>query len=116
MVYKGEFQQVLINIITNAKDALIENRLNDRKIDIKASFDDKYISLFISDNAGGIPEDIISKIFEPYFSTKSKNGTGLGLYMSKIIIEEHLNGRLEVKNVGNGASFLIKIPIDEEKN
>jgi signal transduction histidine kinase len=116
MVYKGEFQQVLINIITNAKDALIENRLNDRKIDIKASLDNKYMSLFISDNAGGIPEDIISKIFEPYFSTKSKNGTGLGLYMSKIIIEEHLNGRLEVKNVGNGASFLIKIPIDEEKN
>ena len=74
--------------------------------------EDNFINIEIIDNAGGISEDIIKKIFDPYFSTKSENGTGLGLYMSKIMIEKHCKGELSAKNNDyNGASFIIKLPI-----
>jgi signal transduction histidine kinase len=110
-IYDGEFKQVILNILSNAKDALIENRIDNKVINIDILKDNQFITINISDNAGGIPTDIIEKIFEPYFSTKSKNGTGLGLYMSKIIVEEHMNGMLFVKNSEDGAVFTIKLPI-----
>ena len=104
--FENEVKQVLLNLIKNAEDALVENQIENGQIDIHI---DNNI-LTVSDNAGGIPEDIIDKIFDPYFSTKTqKDGTGLGLYMSKTIIQEHCNGNLTVKNDRNGAKFTITL-------
>ncbi len=108
--YPNELKQVILNLVKNAEDVLIEKDIKDPKICIKTYKNgDKYI-LEVKDNAGGISEDILDKIFDPYFSTKSKkDGTGLGLYMSKIIIEEHCRGKLTAKNGQDGAVFIITI-------
>ena len=104
--YPNEVKQVVLNLIKNAEDILIENKIENPIIIIETSCDDIYKQLTIKDNAGGIPNEIMSKIFDPYFSTKkSKNGTGLGLYMSKTIIEEHCAGKLTVSNDNDGAVF-----------
>jgi signal transduction histidine kinase len=104
--YPNEVKQVILNLIKNAEDILIENNITNGQITIKSN---RKI-LEISDNGGGIPEEIISKIFDPYFSTKiKKDGTGLGLYMSKIIIEEHCGGTLSVSNDEKGAVFKIDL-------
>ncbi len=104
--YKNELKQVVLNIIKNAEDIFKEKNIKNPKITIITK--DKTIT--IKDNAGGIPKDIIDKIFEPYFSTKiQKDGTGLGLYMSKTIIDEHCNGELKVHNDKNGAVFTIML-------
>jgi signal transduction histidine kinase len=108
----NELRQVILNIIKNAEDALLDKNIKDPYISIKTYEDKKYSYLEIADNAGGIPQDIMDKIFDPYFSTKTqKDGTGLGLYMSRIIIAEHSNGQLLVENTNNGVCFTIKIPI-----
>jgi signal transduction histidine kinase len=102
--YANEVKQVLLNLIKNAEDALIEKGVENPKI-VLQSYEN---ILIVKDNAGGIAEEIIDKIFEPYFSTKSeKTGTGLGLYMSKTIIEEHCHGSLSVTNDEDGAVFKI---------
>ena len=108
--YENELKQVILNLVKNAEDILLENDIKNPYIKIKAyNQDDKFI-LEISDNAGGVPEDIIDKIFDPYFSTKTKkDGTGLGLYMSKMIVEDHCEGELSVCNDANGAVFKIVI-------
>ena len=112
-IYLNEVVQVLINIIKNSRDAMIDHFIEDRLINIYTSFDEKNVYIVIEDNAGGIPEDIIDKIFEPYFSTKSnKNGTGLGLYMSKTIVEQHSGGNLSVYNSDIGAKFTISLPLE----
>ena len=112
-VYKNELLQVILNLISNSKDALLDAKCTqkDKKIEFSCKNNLGNLEIMISDNAGGIAENIMSKIFEPYFSTKKeKNGTGLGLYMSKTIVQEHLQGQLMVKNIDNGATFSIKIP------
>ncbi|MEO1953656.1 MAG: nitrate- and nitrite sensing domain-containing protein [Campylobacterales bacterium] len=105
--YEGELKQVILNLIKNAEDALIENDIEDPKITITIDAN----QLTVHDNAGGIPPYIMNKIFDPYFSTKlKKDGTGLGLYMSKTIIEEHCQGKIMVSNENGGAKFTIIIP------
>ncbi len=110
--YKNEFEQVILNILSNAKDALLETKPENPYIKISLEKEEKSISLYIDDNAGGIKINPIEKIFEPYISTKEEsNGTGIGLYMSKIIIEKNMGGSLYAQNYRQGARFNIKIPI-----
>lgn len=115
--FKNEFSQVVLNILNNAKDALVENNIENPLIKIKTSHENGSTCLTIEDNGGGIPDTVIDKIFEPYFTTKEQGkGTGIGLHMSKMIIENHMNGKISVKNGENGAVMTIKINLtDGEK-
>jgi PAS domain S-box-containing protein len=108
--YPTEFVQVLLNILINARDALIARHADMPRVSIKVLSQGGKTVVIIADNAGGIPDEIMDKIFEPYFSTKGpEQGTGIGLFMSKIIIEKNMNGLLTVRNVGNGAEFRIEV-------
>ncbi len=112
LTYPNELMQVFLNIIKNASDAFVENDIIEPLIIIKGYEYDDYQLVEIEDNAGGIPDDIMDKIFDPYFSTKGPGiGTGLGLYMSKMIVEQHCLGQLTVKNTEKGACFSIKLPV-----
>ncbi len=111
----GELPQVIINIINNAKDILIEKNIKNPYIELNLIKEKNKITISIEDNAGGIPENIILKIFDPYFTTKHhSHGTGLGLNMSYKIITDSLKGNLYVKNTNNGAKFFIELPIDNQ--
>ena len=106
--FASEVTQVILSIIKNAEDALLENKVDDPYIKIVSYDIDNQHILKIIDNAGGIPDNIINDIFDPYFSTKQeKNGTGLGLYIAKTIIEQHCHGKLSVKNKNNTVVFKI---------
>lgn len=108
---KKKLEQVLINILNNAKDAILTNKISKAKVKISAKKSDGYIKITIQDNAQGIPEEIKDQVFEPYFTTKFKSqGTGVGLYMSKMIIENNFNGTLIFENKYNGVEFTITIP------
>jgi len=102
--YKNELMQVLLILLNNAKDALVENKIQNPTVEIGSKKSDDGIAITIQDNAGGISEEIIQKVFEPYFTTKfQSDGTGIGLYMAKMIIEESMSGRLTLKNYEQGA-------------
>lgn len=104
-IHENEIMQVILNIFKNAQDNFLEKRVENPSIKIITN--DKKLS--ICDNGGGIPEEILDKVFNPYFSTKTnQNGTGLGLYMSKTIVEEHHNAKLLVENIDNGVCFTIE--------
>ena len=106
--YLNEFEQVILNIITNAKDVLIENRVKNPWIKIYTEEMDDKIILFIEDNGGGIKVEPRGKIFDPYFTTKiDSKGTGIGLYMSKIIVDKNMDGKLRVRDGEFGARFEI---------
>jgi len=106
--YKGELSQVIFNLLNNAKDEFIKNETKDAHIKINLYKKEQFV-IEILDNAGGIDKKIINKIFEPYFTTKEK-GLGIGLYMSKMIIDNNIGGKLKVENKGNGALFSIFLP------
>lgn len=111
-IFENNIIQVLINLIKNSKDALLEKKIKDKFIIIRADFNENYAIIEVEDSAGGIEQENLDKIFESYFTTKNnENGTGLGLYMSKIIIEEHCQGKLSVENSENGALFKILLPL-----
>ena len=114
--YARELMQVVINIMKNSKDVLIEKSIQNAKIIVKAQRLENEIKIEISDNGGGIIKENIESIFNPYFTTKNeKNGTGLGLYLSKTIVDKHLNGSISVDNVSDGASFSIVLPVSIEE-
>ena len=107
-IYAGELKQVILNLIKNAEDAVLETKVKDPQITLRNFAENGNIVLCVEDNGGGIDEAIMDKIFDPYFSTKEgKDGTGLGLYMSKIIVEEHCGGTLNVENRSDGVVFTI---------
>ena len=118
--YERELMQVLINILNNARDELIKKEQDLKLIIIDSQINNTTLEIYIKDNAGGIPFDIIDEVFNSHFTTKQdSNGTGIGLYMSKMIIEEHMNGIIEVintdfeyeKNTYTGAQFKICLPM-----
>jgi two-component system, NtrC family, C4-dicarboxylate transport sensor histidine kinase DctB len=108
--YPTEFSQVILNILSNAKDILVERNIKYPVIDINIDIKGILSVIEISDNAGGIKEENLEIIFDPYFSTKeSSKGTGLGLYISKLIIERNMGGELSIYNNQDGAVFKIVI-------
>jgi len=108
----GELAQVIINIVNNAKDVLIEKHIDNPWVEVRLSQENNNAVISIEDNAGGIPKDVLPKVFERYFTTKDdKKGTGIGLYMSKNIVTHSLHGDIYVKNSEYGAKFFIVIPI-----
>ncbi|TVQ14711.1 MAG: PAS domain S-box protein [Bacteroidetes bacterium] len=114
--YSSEFAQVLLNIINNARDALSENHSPNPVIRISGYRKDEYACIKIIDNAGGVDPAIIHKIFDPYFTSKEQGkGTGVGLYMSKTIIERNMGGAISVNNLRNGAEFVITVPLKKSE-
>lgn len=113
--YKQLFKQVVLHIMINAYDAIVRNRGKTKdakgKLSVRIDVGDKMVNTIISDTGGGVPEKIKNKIYDPYFTTKDEGeGTGMGLYMSKVIVEKNLNGMISYKNSFEGADFIISIP------
>lgn len=110
MGYSNEYAQVVLNLLNNAKDAVMENNIPNPKITVSLKMHDGKSVLYIDDNGGGIAPEYIDKIFTPYFSTKNPSkGTGIGLYMSKTIVEKNMHGSLTFKNTEEGARFTIVV-------
>lgn len=108
--YENEYAQVVLNVLGNARDVLMERKIVDPRITIHISRENGCALVSICDNGGGIDESVLPKIFDPYFTTKEQGkGTGIGLYMSKAIIEQNMDGKLTARNVDGGAEFRIEV-------
>ncbi|MFP4332717.1 MAG: ATP-binding protein [Campylobacterales bacterium] len=113
--YPNELKHLILNLINNAKDSIAESRISDGKVKITIDRDGQKGMIYIEDNGGGIPEELLpNKIFEPYFTTKDDNGTGIGLSISKMIIQKHLNGDIKACNNKYGATFAISLDIKND--
>jgi signal transduction histidine kinase len=108
---ENELKQVLLNLFNNSKDAFYSHNIKNRKIVVKVEKENKFLLIYIKDNAGGISGDILGKIFEQHYTTKGDSGTGIGLYICKKIIEESFAGKITVKNIEGGVTFTIELPI-----
>ena len=108
--YKNEYSQVLINIINNAKEILVQREIENPYIKITIFEENENLITTIEDNGGGIKIEPLEKIFEPFFTYQKVNGSGIGLFMSKLIIQNNMNGKLSAKNTENGAIFEIILP------
>lgn len=106
--YKNEYTQVLINLLSNSKDILLHRKIDNPKIVITVDETEDFVLVSVEDNAGGIKVEQIDDIFKPFFTYEKIGGSGIGLFMSKLIIENNMNGKLSVKNIKNGALFKIK--------
>ncbi|HHH19192.1 MAG TPA: PAS domain-containing protein [Campylobacterales bacterium] len=114
--YQNELEQVLLNLLNNAKDAHLSNKTPEPMVSIRLCQESEGVCLSVQDNAGGIDPKIIDKVFEPYFSTKFEDeGTGIGLYMSKMIIEESMGGKLTIENCKEGVLATIQLPKSDEE-
>lgn len=110
--YPREFARVVLSLLSNAKEACLEQQVANPVVSVDASQLDGRAIITVSDNGGGVPGEIIDRIFDPYFTTKDKSqGTGLGLYVAKMVIEKNMNGRLSVSNAAGGAVFRIELPV-----
>ncbi len=113
--YANEILQVLITLIKNSLDAFDENPIEEKHLEIRVDEEEDRVVISVQDNAGGIAPDIIGEIFSPYFTTKQGDkGTGLGLYMAKMVVEEHCHGSLSVESEGGMSTFKISLPIEDE--
>jgi len=111
--FPNEFKQVLLNLVQNARDAVVESGITGGRILVSVSESNGFVKISVSDNGSGIPKDVAERIFEPYYTTKEEGqGTGVGLYMSKIIIEQNMRGRLYFENNDPGAKFVIDLRKD----
>lgn len=107
--YANEYSQALMNILSNARDAIVDRQCRDGEIVVEIGEEGEYGVHHVSDNGGGIAPEVLGRIFEPHFTTKDY-GVGIGLYMSMVSIQKNMNGRIAVKNVENGAKFSIYVP------
>ena len=112
--HKNELVQVLLNLVNNSKDAITFTDKKDGKIWLNVEKDED-IKIKLQDNGGGIGDEIIDKVFEPYFTTKFKEeGTGIGMYMSKMIIEQSMGGTLYIENKNDGVLVTITLPLGDK--
>ncbi len=107
--FESEFSHVLVNLINNAKEAIVAQRGRGGRIEVSASAAGRAVEVRVTDDGGGIPESILPQIFDPYFTTRDK-GSGIGLYMNKMIIENKMGGKIAARNTANGAEFIIQLP------
>ena len=112
--HPNQYAQAVLNVLVNAKEAMVGRQVQDGRIRLKLTSTGGDAELTIDDEGGGIPEDILPKIFDPYFTTKEQ-GSGIGLYMAKMIIEKAMGGHVETMNAGNGARLIFRIPLLDQQ-
>lgn len=116
-IAKNEMIQVLLNLFKNSHDAILYQQRSDGEIRIRINDNEKYVRIIVEDNAGGIEPELLERIFDIYFTTKQTyEGTGLGLYMSRYIVEESFGGKIWAENITGGARFVIEIPVNDESD